>query len=196
MELNGSPQPGETQIARLLQQLQQGKLSRRGFIRSAALLGLSVSAAQVLAACTQQPGPTAVPTPTYSAPVPLATATLEKSPMEMEMGEHPVAPVLKEIATYVPPPTAAPVIPTSTPVMWEAAQWACPSCPERFQSQEELVKHVLSTHVKKVPGVRRVDKPTYAQFLNDEIGRFDQRNIVFSRMIWDKEYIALANNQP
>lgn len=38
-------------ISELLEQLQKSKLSRRGFIRSAVLLGLSVSAAEILVGC-------------------------------------------------------------------------------------------------------------------------------------------------
>jgi len=46
-------------ILDLREQLRQGKVSRRDFVRLAALLGLSVSAAEVLAACA--PGPLATP---------------------------------------------------------------------------------------------------------------------------------------
>jgi len=197
MKTSASSHLSEPRIDELLQRLQQSKLSRRGFIRSAVLLGLSMGTAEALAACARQPGPTAVLTPTYAAPaLPTPTGTAYVSPMEYEMAQHGGAPNVKEVPTYSPPPTAVPAAPTATPVMWEAALWTCPSCTERFPSQEELVQHLLSTHVKKVPGARVVDKPTYAQFLNSEIARFDQRNIVFSRMMWDQEYIAKAGGQP
>jgi ferredoxin len=55
---------------------------------------------------------------------------------------------------------------------------------------------MLTAHVTKVPGARQVEEPTYKRYLNGEIARFDQKNIVFSRMIWDKEYIAKAGSQP
>lgn len=45
-------------IEELLQQLQQNKLSRRSFIRSAVLLGGSLGATEALAACGQAPGTT------------------------------------------------------------------------------------------------------------------------------------------
>jgi len=116
--------------------------------------------------------------------------------MDLELGPHAVVPGAKPYATYVPPPEGPFPTASPTPVMWETPLWACPSCTERFPSQEALVTHLRATHVKKVPGMRVVDKPTYAQFLNGEIARFDQRNIVFSRMMWDQEYIAQATSQP
>jgi peptide/nickel transport system substrate-binding protein len=57
-------------IPELQDQLRQGKISRREFLRYATLLGVSVGGASVLAACGAQPTPAAVP-PTA---VPAATA--------------------------------------------------------------------------------------------------------------------------
>jgi pimeloyl-ACP methyl ester carboxylesterase len=48
-------------IVELLQQLQQNKRSRRSFIRSAMLLGLSLGTAEALAACARSPAATGVP---------------------------------------------------------------------------------------------------------------------------------------
>jgi ferredoxin len=63
--------------------------------------------------------------------------------------------------------------------------------------------HLLEQHVRKVPGARKVNKPTYAQFLVGKVERFDQRNTVFSRVMWDKEYqqelakvVPRASRQP
>jgi Fe-S-cluster-containing hydrogenase component 2 len=48
-------------ISELQQQLSAGLITRRDFLRYAALLGVSVGAAEALAACTPKPAPTAVP---------------------------------------------------------------------------------------------------------------------------------------
>ncbi len=190
--------PEINQVIALQHRLRQGALSRRDFLRTIMLLGVSLGTAEALAACAAPAGSPVPPTPTHEAsyssygPTPTDTPV----PSQYDLSWMQQTPTLDPGAypTATPHPTSMPLTPT--PVMWEAAQWACPSCTARFGSQEELVRHLLSTHVKKVPGVRVVEKPTYAQFLNGEISRFDQRNIVFSRMIWDTEYIALANNQP
>ncbi|MGC8787183.1 MAG: hypothetical protein ACP5Q1_07130, partial [Anaerolineae bacterium] len=172
------------EVNRLLAELQQGRLSRRSFIRYATLLGLSLGAAEALAACAPAPTPTAT-----STPVPTDTATLIPSQIA---GEDAEIPTPEWVPTPLPPltptPTATWVRPTPTLVMWEPALWACPSCTERFSTQEELVKHILAKHARKIPGARRVDQPTYARFLTDKVARFDQRNTVFSRVMWDKDY--------
>ena len=79
-------------ISELQEQLRLGKISRRDFLRYASLLGLSIGAAEALAACAPKPTPTppAPPAPT-TAPVQPTTA--------------PAAP------TTVPPPAA----PAATP---------------------------------------------------------------------------------
>ncbi|MBC7233632.1 MAG: reductive dehalogenase [Chloroflexi bacterium] len=172
------------EINRLLKELQQGRISRRGFIRYATLLGLSLGAAEALAACAPSPTPktTAIAGPTE-------TATLIPSYIA---GEDAEVPTPEWEPTPLPPmtptPTATRLKATPTPVMWEPAMWACPSCAERFSTQEELVKHILAQHARKIPGARRVDKPTYAPYLTDKVARFDQRNTVFSRVMWDKDY--------
>nr|MBC7245011.1 reductive dehalogenase [Chloroflexota bacterium] len=172
------------EINQLLAEWRQGRLSRRSFIRYATLLGLSLGAAEALAACAPSPTPTAAPTP-----VPTPTATFIPSQIA---GEDAEVPTPEWVPTPLPPMTPTPTItwpkPTPTPVMWEPAMWACPSCTERFSTQEELVKHILAKHARKIPGARRVDQPTYARFLTDQVARFDQRNTVFSRVMWDKDY--------
>ena len=199
MKTDTLPHPNGTQIGELLEQLHKGKLSRRGFIHSVALLGLSASAAQVLAGCTG-PGTAAVPTPTYAAPAPTASPTatpIEHGGLEpyvatigAEREIHVQAPSAKELPTYSAPPVAILPTATPTPVMWEATEWMCPACFQQFGTQAELVQHILTGHTAKVPGVRRVDKPTYAQYLTDKIARFDQKNDVFCRVFWDQEYQA------
>jgi len=53
-------------IPELQEQLRQGKMSRRDFLRSATLLGMSLAGAKLLAACA--PAPTATPVPTAVPP--------------------------------------------------------------------------------------------------------------------------------
>lgn len=169
-------------VGKLLEQWRLGRITRRSFLRYAALLGLSVGAAEALAACA--PGPSATPqaTPTHT-PWALPTA-----PEHWVLSDLPGTPwpSLSTAPTITPAPTRPPV--TATPVMWERALWMCPECDTRFDSQDELVAHLLGQHVRKVPGVRKVAQPTYTRFLTPDIARFDQRNTVFSRVIWDTGY--------
>ena len=63
-------------VSELQEQLRQGKIPRRDFLRYATLLGLSVGAAEALAACAPKPTPTPPPppppTPTPAPPAPTA----------------------------------------------------------------------------------------------------------------------------
>ncbi len=201
MEPGTSSRLSGTRIAELLQQLQQSKLSRRSFIRSAVLLGLSVGAAEALAACAREAGPTVVPTATYAAPT-LAPKVPTPSPIPTPTYFDPINdftregivhsgdPTAKEIPTYAPPPQVVQPSPTPTPVMWQGTVWTCPVCLQQFATQDDLVQHVLTGHTVKVPGARRVDKPTYAQYLTAKVARFDQKNDAFCRAVWDREYQA------
>lgn len=55
-------------IVALQEQLRQGKISRRDFMRYAMILGLSVGAAEALAACAPKPAPTATASPPTAVP--------------------------------------------------------------------------------------------------------------------------------
>jgi len=109
--------------------------------------------------------------------------------MDLELGPHPQVSPPRPLPTYVPPPNAI-SFPTPTPVMWEATEWMCPACLRQFASQAGLIEHVLTGHTVKLPSARRVDQPTYARYLTDNIARFDQKNDVFCRAEWDREYQA------
>ena len=175
----------DERIRGLLQQLQQGKMNRRDFVRYATLLGLSVAASEALSACapTQTPIPTATPTHT-----PWPIPTVPEGYILNDLNQTPVAygtPPQVYAPTYVP--SSGPQS-TATPVLWERAQWACPNCEARFDSQDALVAHLLEEHVRKVPGVRRVGQPTYTRFLTADLARFDQRNHALSRSSWDRDY--------
>ena len=63
-------------ISELQEQLREGRIARRDFLRYATLLGVTVGAAEALAACAPAPAPTAVPPtsapPPTTAPPPLS----------------------------------------------------------------------------------------------------------------------------
>jgi len=102
-------------IAELQEQLRLGSISRRDFLRYAALLGLSVGAAEALAACapkaTPTTAPTAVPPPPTSAPVGAATSAPPAT-----------------TAPTAPPPTAAPppAAPAAQGVQYPGYAWNPP----------------------------------------------------------------------
>ena len=50
-------------IVQLQEELRQGRITRRDFMRYATLLGVSLGAAEVLAACAPTPAPTSTPKP-------------------------------------------------------------------------------------------------------------------------------------
>jgi len=184
-------------LAELRQSLAEGGISRRQFLHRALMLGLSVGAAQALAACQPAPGPTATASPQ---PTPSATATTAAASGRATIATPSITP------TIVPPtprwrfptPESRPS-PTPTPVMWQPAQWSCPGCEERFSDEYDLVQHFLTQHARKIPGVQQVSEPTYARFVVNDVPRFDQHNTVFSRVMWDSRYqeqLALVKPRP
>ncbi|OQB26999.1 MAG: 3-chloro-4-hydroxyphenylacetate reductive dehalogenase precursor [Chloroflexi bacterium ADurb.Bin180] len=183
------------ELTSLQRLLREGTLSRRDFVRRLLILGVSAGSAELLASCApaqQAPVSPATPThpPLHSSYGPTPTDTPLSAGGNLALGATPPA-----YPTYTPAPESAYPSPTATPVMWEAGLWMCPLCKGRFGAEGELVEHLLSAHVSKVPGVRVVEEPTYRRYLNEEIARFDQRNIIFARMMWDREYIARAGSQ-
>ena len=133
-------------VSELQEQLSQGEINRRDFLRYASLLGLSLGAAEALAACA----PKLTPRPTLPAPTP---APIPAAPLERPKGA-----------------------------------WQCLVCGERFDTAEALKGHMAAEHARKLPRIERVSKPTYSQFLVGQVKRFDQRNIIFARAVWDEEY--------
>lgn len=172
----------------LLSQLEQRRLSRRGFVRAAVLLGLSAGTAEVLSACAVAREPTAIPTPTYSAPGAHPTSTPPLPSMQLEMQLHGGVPNPKELPTYAPPPAITPV-PTQAP-LWHGTAWSCPVCLNQFGTRDEMLRHIVDRHTVKVPVAYTVDRPTYARYLTGRVARFDQKNDCFCRAVWDKEYQA------
>lgn len=166
-------------IAELQEQLRQGRITRRDFIHYTTILGLSLGAAEALAACAPKPTPTPTPWP-WPLYIP---------------GESGIVPTPEWQPSPLPPTTPTPTVfrptATPTPVLWEEATWSCPRCEKRFPTQEAWINHILAEHARKIPGVRRVSTPTYSQFLVGPVERFDQKNDVFCRTMWDEEYKAL-----
>jgi epoxyqueuosine reductase len=180
----------DSAFGRLLSRLRQGKITRRGFLRYAAALGVSISMAETLAACATRASPT-IGAAAGSTPLPTPSSTPETGlAMDQELGPHPEVVPAKPLATFAPPAEETFPTPTATPVMWQGTVWSCPVCLQQFATQDELVQHVLTGHTVKIPGARQVDKPTYAQYMTDRVARFDQKNNVFSRAVWDEAYQA------
>lgn len=156
----------------LARRFNQGQISRRDFLRSAALLGLTFGAGGVLAACRAA-----------------STAT----PEIVHLGYEDLYSV--KYITATPDSNAAPVV-TVPPA--EAGggrprqiEWFCGCCGARFRTVEDLKKHAAAEHGWRLPEVQRVDRPTYDPFLTG-VRRFDEKNTVFSRTGWDREYQALV----
>ncbi|MBC8249451.1 MAG: hypothetical protein H8E90_07210, partial [Anaerolineales bacterium] len=173
-------------IAELQEQLRQGRMTRRDFIRCTTILGLSLGAAEALAACAPKPTPTPVewqPPEGWRAYIP-ETDNIIPTPEWQPSPRPPTTPT-----PTVFRPTATP-----TPVMWEEATWSCPSCEERFPMQEAWTNHILAEHARKIPGVRRISRPTYSEFLVGRVQRFDQKNDVFCRTMWDEGYQEQLRN--
>jgi NAD-dependent dihydropyrimidine dehydrogenase PreA subunit len=170
----------ERDLAELSRKLKQGEISRREFLRTIALFGLSMGAAETLAACGLQTTPTPYPTaylPVIDDPTLLTAAARQGAPDGSSGGET---------AGQVEParaPTASP--PKNIP-------WLCTTCGEHFPAEGALKTHAAETHGKRLPEIKRVDRPTYSEFLVGPVERFDERNTVFSRMAWDTAYAAQA----
>jgi carbon-monoxide dehydrogenase iron sulfur subunit len=89
-------------IGELQEQLRQGAITRRDFLRYAALLGLSVGAAEALAACAPQAAPTAAPTvvPPPPTSVPVGAATSAPPAPPPTAAPSPAAPAAQAVAVY------------------------------------------------------------------------------------------------
>jgi ferredoxin len=97
-------------------------------------------------------------------------------------------------ATVTPGQESGPAIePTPRPSVTPTKEvfWLCAACGERFKTVEILKEHAAQEHGWRLPEIRRVDRPTYSEFLVGQVERFDERNTVFSRTTWDEAYQAL-----
>jgi epoxyqueuosine reductase len=162
----------------LLQEVQQGRISRRDFLHAAALLGVSVGASGLLAGCDQLAKG-------------FATSTPENTPPYIYMPGEIVTPVGGEIFPPTDDPGSTPA-PTgvSTPQPEPTTGWLCACCNEQFRTNDELLRHAAIQHQWRLPATQRVDQPTYSAYLVGKVERFDEKNTVFSRTTWDKSYQA------
>ncbi|HSB65959.1 MAG TPA: reductive dehalogenase [Anaerolineales bacterium] len=171
-------EPNSQVLEGLKLQFKQGKISRRDFFRSLAVLGISVGASNLLAACGLQPSGTPYPTaynPVFNDPTIIAvgkTMQANGNPSELD------SPVVAEAAPYA---TVAPP---------KEITWMCESCGQHFQTVDALKTHAAETHAKRLPETSKVDQPTYAEFLVGKVERFDERNTALSRTNWDQSYQA------
>lgn len=151
----------------------QGQISRRDFLRSAALLGLTLGAGELVSACR--------PSPATELPFdPIETIYgLDYVTVTPEAGSQALSPDSTEEAV------AANVIEA------KQVEWYCGCCGQRFRTVEDLKKHAAAEHGWRLPEIKKVDEPTYNQFLVG-VERFDEKNTVFSRTGWDEEFIALV----
>jgi epoxyqueuosine reductase len=76
----------------------------------------------------------------------------------------------------------------------QAPTWPCPcSCPccgESFSTWEAMAEHLATEHLRKLPPIEQISEPSYYPFVVGSVARFDQKNEVFSRALWDEEYKA------
>lgn len=173
-----------TRMSDLRQDLLQGKLSRRDFVRRAAMLGLSLGVAQAMAACAPQPDKATAteappPSPTDTKGAPTMVGLAPTIPPEWQATPAPTA-------TEAPSPTA-----TEAPIFSQGATWSCPACQQRFPSEDALLAHLRAEHLRKIPGVHPASQPVYQPFVVGDLQRFDQKNHIFSRVMWDEDYQKL-----
>ncbi len=166
----------------LAERFNRGQISRREFLRAAALLGLSLTAGELLAAC----GPADVPEEVFEEVV----GEVLKDPIEDLYG--------LEYITVTPDGSAPPVSPASTPVAEaeelarpKEVEWYCGCCGAHFRTLDDLKKHAAAEHAWRLPEIARLDHPTYEPFLVG-VKRFDEKNTIFSRNAWDEGYQALV----
>lgn len=171
-------------LSELVHKLHQGKISRRDFLRASAILGLSIGAGGVLSGCDQ-----------FSSTSP--TPTLGVQELMLEENNAFPTPLGGEVNVPSPapgysatPPADYSARPTSPPP--RSLSWYCANCGQMFRTNEELLRHAAAKHQWMLPEIRRVDEPTYSEFLVGKVERFDERNTVFSRSLWDEKYQALV----
>jgi NAD-dependent dihydropyrimidine dehydrogenase PreA subunit len=157
----------------LARRFNRGQISRRDFLRSAALLGLTLGAGEFLSACR--------PSPATGQPFdPIETIYgIDYITTTPEGGGQPMGAASGTQA--VPSGASEP----------RQIEWYCGCCGGRFRTVEDLKKHAAAEHGWRLPEIQRVDQPTYDQFLQG-VERFDEKNTVFSRTGWDEEYQALV----
>ena len=163
-------------LIELKEQLNSGQISRREFTRAIALLGVTLGAGEILAACSPAPDATMTPAPTY----PFGGDVENNNKFDQsDLLE------LDPATTYNYP---TPDRPTPTPGQQKRILWRCDVCGELFTNVDYFKIHSAKIHVKRLPVVNQVDEPTYKQWVVGKIERFDERNTCFNRAWWDGPY--------
>jgi NAD-dependent dihydropyrimidine dehydrogenase PreA subunit len=159
-------------IQKLLKRFKQGQISRREFLRLSTLLGLYVGFGEFLSACS----------PKTATDVPF-------DPIETIYGLNYIT---------VTPETGQAISPDATPdamatdeMAPKQIDWFCGCCGQKFRTLELLKRHAVKEHSWRLPEISRVEVPTYSPYLVD-IDRFDEKNTVFSRTVWDEDYQVLV----
>jgi ferredoxin len=170
-------------LSEIQKQLEEGKITRREFLRSAMVIGASLGMAEVLAACGLEPAPISTPTQ-QSEFVALIPNTDNIIPTPAGSPKTFPGSTAGELGGT----TGSIVSATATPR--KEVLWRCAACGETFHTLEALKTHAGREHAWRLPEIIRVDKPTYDQFIVGKIERFDERNTALSRSRWDKPYQA------
>lgn len=165
-------------ILELKEKLLKGTINRREFTRAVALLGLTLGAGEILAACSPTPDATINPTPTYPFGGDVENNNKFDQSDLLEL----------EPATSYNYPT--PTGPTPTAGHRKEIMWRCDVCGQEFKNVDYFKIHSAKMHVKRMPEVNEVDEPTYKQWIVGKIERFDERNTCFNRAWWDGPYQA------
>ena len=170
-------------IEKLKTRLVRGQISRRDFLRSVGLFGLTIGVGEFIAGCSPSSEPAPTETPLFK---PFIPYTDNIDPTEMYEGLN--------VETPLPgSETAKPVYqPKATSTLPKNITWYCAACEEAFQTKDELIRHAAKKHQWRLPEIHRVEMPTYSDFIVGRIERFDEKNTVFSRTMWDEKYQALV----
>jgi epoxyqueuosine reductase len=75
------------------------------------------------------------------------------------------------------------------PLVWPCP-CSCPACGETFNTWEAMAEHLATEHLRKLPPITKISEPSYYPLLVGSVTRFDQKNEVFSRAVWDEQYKA------
>ncbi len=171
-------------------QLQKGEINRRDFMQAAALLGITLGASEILAACSPPATGGVIPSPTPTYPFGaevdynaiIAVDVENNNPDELYQMDEMVTPQAETITT--PEPALTPNAVAKKKILWR-----CDVCGELFTNEDFFKVHAAKAHVKRMPLIHQVDEPTYKQFVVGKIERFDERNTCFNRNWWDGPYI-------
>ncbi len=77
---------------------------------------------------------------------------------------------------------------TSRTLNYNSFTWMCESCKKHFFSKTDLLNHVLKEHAKRMPEIKRIEKPVYSDYIVGPVPRFDEKNTIFNRAKWDEDY--------